>query len=274
MSRETTVVQDRRLALVTGASAGIGAAYARLLAERGYDLALSARRVERLEALAAELSARWGITALIAPADLAEPGGPQAVLDQIAAHGRVVDVLINNAGYGLTGSYARTRWADQQAFLQVMVTAPCEFAHKVLPGMVERRFGRIVNVASVAGLMPGAAGHTLYGPAKSLLIKFSQGLHLEAAPYGVHVTALCPGFTYTEFHDVNGTRAHTTAMTPRFAWLHAGPVVEAGWRAVEANRPVCVPGITYKAVCSLMKLVPDSLALAVMRAAGPRFRQL
>ena len=161
MSRETTVVQDRRLALVTGASAGIGAAYARLLAERGYDLALSARRVERLEALAAELSARWGITALIAPADLAEPGGPQAVLDQIAAHGRVVDVLINNAGYGLTGSYARTRWADQQAFLQVMVTAPCEFAHKVLPGMVERRFGRIVNVASVAGLMPGAAGHTL-----------------------------------------------------------------------------------------------------------------
>jgi short-subunit dehydrogenase len=263
----------RRLALVTGASAGIGAAFARTLAARGYDLALSARRVERLEALAAELRSRHGIEVLVAPADLAEPAGARQVLDQVAAAGRPVDVLINNAGYGLPGAFAETRWAEQQAFLQVMVTAPCELAHKLLPGMVERRYGRIVNVASVAGLLPGAAGHTLYAGAKSLMIKTSQSLHLEAAPHGVHVTALCPGFTYTEFHDVNGTRARVSAATPTWAWLPADRVVEAGWRAAEANRPVCIPGVVYKLICGAAKLVPESLALAVMRAQGPRFRR-
>ena len=265
---------SRRLALVTGASAGIGAAFARTLAARGYDLALSARRVDRLEQLAAELQARHGVEALIAPADLARPDGVQQVLDQVAAGGRVVDALVNNAGYGLTGAFARTRWADQQAFLQVMVTAPCELMHKVMPGMVERRFGRIVNVASVAGMIPGAAGHTLYGGAKSLMIKASQSLHLEGAPLGVHVTALCPGFTYTEFHDVNGTRAKVTAGVPTWAWLQAERVVEEGWRAVEANRALCVPGLGYKLVCAGAKLMPESLALAVMRWQGPRFREL
>jgi short-subunit dehydrogenase len=264
----------RRLALVTGASAGLGEAFARHLAARGHDLVLSARRTERLEALAGELRGGHGVEALVAPADLADPAGPQAILDQVAAAGRTVDVLINNAGYGLPGAFAQTRWADQQAFLQVMVTAPCELAHKLVAPMVARRFGRIVNVASVAGLLPGAAGHTLYAGAKSLMIKASQSLHLEAAPHGVHVTALCPGFTYTEFHDVNGTRAQVSAATPTWAWLQADAVAAAGWRAVEANRAICVPGLVYKLICGGAKLVPESLALAVMRAQGPRFRQI
>jgi short-subunit dehydrogenase len=263
-----------RLALVTGASAGIGEAFARALAARGYDLALSARRTERLDALAAVLRARHGVEALVAPADLAEETGPQAVLEQIAAHGRVVEVLINNAGYGLPGAYAGTPWADQRAFLQVMATAPLELAHKVLPGMVERRFGRVVNVASLAGLVPGSAGHTLYPAVKSLLIKFSQSLHLEAAPHGVHVSALCPGFTYTEFHDANHTREKARAAVPRWAWLKADAVAEAGWRAVEANRPICVPGLAYKAIYAATKLLPDPVMLAIMRREGPRFRQL
>lgn len=263
----------RRLALVTGASAGIGAAFARYLAGQGYDLALSARRLDRLEALAAELRDRHGAAALVAPADLAAPDGAQKLLDRISEGGRRVDVLINNAGSGLTGAYAQTRWADQQAFLQLMVTAPCELAHKLLPGMVERRYGRIVNVASVAGLIPGAAGHTLYAATKSLLIKFSQSLHLETAAQDVHVTALCPGFTYTEFHDVNGTRAQISAATPSWMWLQADRVVAAGWRAVEANRAICVPGLVYKLICGGVRLIPDPLALAVMRAQGPRFRK-
>jgi len=265
---------SRKLALVTGASAGIGAAFARLLAARGYDLALSARRVGRLGALAAELGERHGVEALIAPADLADPAGPSRILQAIAARGRDVDVLVNNAGYGLPGGFVQTAWAEQQAFLQVMVAAPCELAHGVVAGMVERRFGRIVNVASVAGLLPGAAGHTLYAGAKSLLIKASQSLHLEVAPHGVHVSALCPGFTYSEFHDVNGTRARVSAATPKWAWLQAEAVVAAGWGAVEANRAVCVPGLAYKLICGAAKLVPDSLALAVMRRQGPRFREL
>lgn len=265
---------ERRLALVTGASAGIGAAFARSLAARGYDLVLSARRAERLHALATELRHRHEAASIVAPADLSRPEGVQQILDAVVAvHDRPIDVLINNAGWGLPGAFAQTAWADQQAFLQLMVTAPCELAHKLTPGMIARRWGRIVNVASVAGLIPGAAGHTLYAGAKSLMIKFSQSLHLEGAPHGVHVSALCPGFTYTEFHDVNGSRAQITAATPRWAWLQADAVAEAGWRAVEANRAICIPGLPYKVICAAAKLVPDSLALAVMRAQGPKFRQ-
>jgi short-subunit dehydrogenase len=265
---------DRRLALVTGASAGIGAAFARILASHGYDVALTARRADRLEKLAEEISLRYGVETLTVTADLAEPEAPGHILDYLTAHGRTVDALINNAGYGLAGSYGDTRWEDQKAFIQVMMTAPAELAHRVLPGMTHRRFGRIVNVASLAGLVPGSAGHTLYGATKAFLVKFSQSLHLEAESQGVHVTALCPGFTYSEFHDVNGTRAQLTAATPPWLWLGADEVAAAGYEAVEANRPICVPGAPNKAIAAFSKLIPDDWALALMASQGPRFRKV
>jgi short-subunit dehydrogenase len=265
---------DRRLALVTGASAGIGAAFARILASHGYDVALTARRADRLEKLAEDIRLRSGVETLVVAADLAEPEGPGQVLDHLTAHGRTVDVLINNAGYGLPGAYAETSWSDQQAFIQVMLTAPCELTHRVLPGMVARRFGRIVNVASLAGLIPGAAGHTLYAATKSFLVKFSQSLHLETEGQGVHVTALCPGFTYSEFHDVNGTRAQVSASTPPWLWLGADEVAAAGYEAVEANRVICVPGAPNKAIAAVAKLLPDDWALALMASQGPRFRKV
>ena len=154
---------SRRLALITGASSGIGAAFARLYAGHGYDLAITARRADRLEAVADEVRLRHGVEVLVIPADLADAASPQAILTQISAHGRSVDALINNAGYGVPGAYAATRWDDHQAFLQVMLMAVCELTHKVLPGMVERRFGRIVNVASLAGLVPGGRNRALRG---------------------------------------------------------------------------------------------------------------
>jgi short-subunit dehydrogenase len=265
---------ERRLALVTGASAGIGAAFARIYASHGYDVALSARRAERLEALGEEIRLRWGVETLALPADLAEAAAPAELLERLAAQGRAVDALVNNAGYGLPGGYAATSWAEQARFLQVMVTAPCELAHRVLPGMVERRFGRIVNVASLAGLAPGAAGHTLYAASKAFLIKFSQSLYLENEATGVHVSALCPGFTYSEFHDVNGTRAQVSASTPPWLWLGADEVAATGYEAVEANRPVCVPGAPNKALAALAKLIPDDWGLALMASQGQRFRKL
>jgi short-subunit dehydrogenase len=261
---------DRRLALVTGASAGIGAAFARHLAARGFDLALTARRRERLTALAEELTADHGVETIVAPADLADTGGPQAVLDQLD---RPVEVLINNAGYGLPGGFARTTWADQQALLQLMATSPCELAHKTLPAMLANRYGRIVNVASLAGLVPGAAGHTLYPAIKSLMIKFSESLHLEAAPHGVHVSALCPGFTYSEFHDVNGMRERITAGMPCWMWGTAEAVVEAGWRAVEQNRPICIPGRVNQTLAAVARLVPESLALRIIASQSHRYRE-
>jgi short-subunit dehydrogenase len=265
---------DRKLALVTGASAGIGAAFARIFASHGYDLALTARRADRLETLAEEIRLRSGVETLTLPADLADPAAPSKLLDQLVANGRVVDALVNNAGYGLPGAYANTRWEDQKAFLQVMVTAPCELAHRVLPGMAERRFGRIVNVASLAGLIPGSAGHTLYGASKALMVRFSQSLHLEVADQGVHVTALCPGFTYSEFHDVNGTRAQISSSTPPWLWLGADEVAATGYEAVEANRAVCVPGAPNKAIAAFAKLIPDEWGLALMASQGPRFRKV
>jgi short-subunit dehydrogenase len=265
---------DRRLALVTGASAGIGAAFARIYASHGYDVALTARRTDRLERLADEIRLRYGVETLTVTADLVEAAAPAAILDHLTAHGRVVDALVNNAGYGLAGTYAETRWEDQQAFLKVMVEAPSELAHRVLPGMVERRFGRIVNVASLAGLVPGAAGHTLYGAVKAYLVRFSQSLHLETQALGVHVSALCPGFTYSEFHDVNGTRDQISRSTPAWLWLGADEVAAAGYEAVEANRPVCVPGAPNKAIAAIAKVIPDDWALALMSSQGPKFRKV
>jgi uncharacterized protein len=264
----------RRLALVTGASAGIGAAFARIYASHGYDVALTARRADRLEALAGEIRLRFGVEALTLSADLGEPGATDAILNDIAGHGRVVDALINNAGYGLPGAYADTDWLAQRDMLQVMLVAPCELIHKLLPGMIDRKFGRIVNVASLAGLVPGSAGHTQYAATKSFLVKFSQSLHLENLANGVHVSALCPGFTFSEFHDVNGTRQQASQSTPDWLWLGADEVAAAGYEAAEANRPICVTGVPNKAIAAVAKLLPDDWALALMASQGARFRKV
>ena len=263
---------DRRLALVTGASAGIGAAFAKIYASHGYDVALTARRGERLERLAEEIRLAHGGETFVVPADLADPQAPSQILERLAAHGRSVDALVNNAGYGVPGGFSDSPWETHEAFLRVMLTAPTELAYRTLPSMTERRFGRIVNVASLAGLIPGSPGATLYGAVKSYLVKFSQSLHLENQASGVHVSALCPGFTYSEFHDVNDTREQISRSAPPWMWLGADEVAAAGYEAAEANRPICVPGAPNKAIAATVKMLPDEWALALMASQGPRFR--
>jgi short-subunit dehydrogenase len=144
-----------------------------------------------------------------------------------------------------------------------MLTAVVEMSHKVLPGMTERGFGRILNVASLAGMMPASPGETLYTPIKTFLVRFSQSLHLEALGTGVNVSALCPGFTFTEFHDVNGSRAKITKLTPKWLWLDAETVARQGYAALEANRPVCVTGVPNRIIAAIAKLTPDGAALAL-----------
>jgi short-subunit dehydrogenase len=263
----------RRLCLITGASAGIGAAFAEVYAANGYDLALTARREDRLRTLADDLHARFGVRVIAAPADLSQAGAVDGMMAAIAAQGGTVDVLVNNAGYGLPGLYARTRWSDQQALLQVLLNTVCELTHKVLPGMIDRGYGRIVNVASLAGLVPGLPSHTLYGPSKAFVVKFSQGLHTELLGTGVHVTALCPGFTRTEFHDANGTRSQTGPL-PGFMWETADVVARAGYAAVEANRAVEITGWPNRIIAGLAKLIPDRLILTLVGRAVHRMRQV
>jgi len=264
----------RHLCLVTGASAGIGASFARIYASHGYDVALTARRGDRLERLADEIRLRYGVETLVIPADLADEAACDQLLSELNANGRVVDALINNAGYGVPGTYAGTSWSDQRAFLQVLLIAVCELTHKLLPGMIERKYGRIVNVASLAGLVPGAAGHTLYGATKSFLVRFSQSLHQENLDKGVHVSALCPGFTYSEFHDVVQIREQITRSTPAWLWMGPDEVAAAGYEAAEANRAICVPGAPNKTIAALTKLTPDDWVLALMARESGRFRQV
>lgn len=260
--------------MITGASAGIGAAFARIYASHGYDLALTARRADRLEALADEIRLRFGVETYVIADDLADPAAVDRILAEIEAQGRVVDALINNAGYGLPGDYAATDWDAQARLHQVLVTAVLELSHKVLPGMIERRFGRIVNVASIAGLIAGSPGATLYGPAKAYLVRFSQSLHMEARTKGVHVSALCPGFTYSEFHDVNGSRATLNSRMPSWVWMGADEVAAAGYEAAEANRPLCVPGVHNQVLSAIAKVLPDEWVMGLMQSRLGRFRGL
>lgn len=253
---------SRRLCLITGASAGIGAAFAQLYASRGWDLALTARRADRLEATAESLGKAYRVEVFALPADLAEPAAPERLLAEIAARGRDADGLVNNAGYGMIGPYAGSDWARHQALIQVLAVAPAELAHRVLPGMLERGFGRIVNVASLLGLTPSIPDHGLYSASKSFLVKLSETLHQESLGKGVHVTALCPGLTRSEFHDAPEIMA-PTALAPGWLWMDAEAVAKAGYEAVEANRPICVPGAPYKALAALGRLLPERLGVKV-----------
>jgi short-subunit dehydrogenase len=262
---------SNRRALITGASAGIGEAFARELARRGFDVVLTARRTDRLESIAAELRERHAIEAVVAPLDLARADAAEALVAALDAQGLHIDLLVNNAGYGLTGYLDEQPWNAHAAFIQVLMTAPTELAWRLLPGMKARGYGRIINVASLAGHVPGSAGHTLYAASKAYLIKFSQSLALETKGTGVHVTALCPGFTLSEFHDVNGSRPLVSKM-PGFMWMDAPTVAREGMDAVEAGKAVYVNGRVNRLIKGLFKLLPDALALKMVERQGSRFR--
>jgi short-subunit dehydrogenase len=254
---------SRRLALITGASSGIGKALAQEFAANGWDLALVARREDRLRALADQLEEQHRIETLVIAADLNDPDAPRAIVDAVESRERQIDALVNNAGFGLPGTYTRTSWKQQSDFIQLMYTSYCELVHRVMPGMEERGYGRILNVASVAGIMPGSRGHTLYSSVKSALIKFSQSLHLEGKASGIHVSALCPGLTYSEFHDVNNTRKLVSKM-PKFWWLEAEEVAKAGYDALQRNRVVCVPGLWWKFLTGLNQVLPGPASMWLM----------
>ena len=264
---------SRRTALITGASAGIGAALARVYAQNGWDLILTARREDALTALAREL-ADTGTAVTVLPFDLADPATPRAMVAALHDRGLIVDALVNNAGFSRTTGFLATDPADHAAMLQVMLTAPIELSRMLLPGMVERGFGRILNVASLAGLMPATGGDTLYGPIKSFLIKASQGLHLETAGTGVYVTALCPGYTLSEFHDVNGSREQVSSAYPSWMWMSADAVARAGYGGVEANRPKVVPGLANQILSVIPKLLPDAVALDIIGGHAKRLKRI
>jgi uncharacterized protein len=261
-----------RTALVTGASSGIGKAFAELLAARGYALVLTARRRDRLEELAAALRQRHGIAVHTIAADLADAGASSAIAAELQQQGMAIDVLVNNAGYGVPGSYVNVAWPDHSRFMQVMVTAVLDLTYRLLPPMIARGWGRVINIASVAGLVPSPAGHTLYGASKAFLIRFSEALASENVAKGVHVTAVCPGFTYSEFHDVTGTRDKMNQV-PGMLWLTAADVAREGYDAVMRGDSVVVNGRIYRLLVWLNGALPRGVAKWVSGMAGKRYRK-
>ena len=263
------MTQPSAYALITGASSGIGADIAREYASRGKPLILTARRTERLEALAAELSTR--VACVVIAADLADPATPARLFAETSSRGLFVDTLVNNAGYGVPGRYLSSDWKTHADFLQVMITAIGQLTYLYLPAMEAAGRGRILNVASLAGLVPASAGHTMYGATKAWLIRYSECLALEVEAKGVHVTALCPGFTYTEFHDVNGMREKVSKL-PKMLWLTSEQVAKIGVDAVESGKTRVVTGTANKAVAFVSKYLPDALARALVASKSKDFR--
>lgn len=256
-----------RTALITGASAGIGESFARYLAAEGYSLLLVARRADRLNQLAQTLSREHGIRCSILAADLTDPSAPAAIVKHAQEEGIAIDILINNAGLGSSTAFAKASWSSLNDEIQLMITTLTELTHRVLPGMLERQWGRIINLSSLAALSPPGAS-LLYSAIKSYVLVLSQSLNMELKPQGVHVSALCPGFTRSEFHDVMGVRDSANRL-PGILWQAPEDVVREGWAAVMKGKPVCVPGSVNKLIAGSLRPLPLGVQYFLSEAMNP-----
>ncbi|MEI7716876.1 MAG: SDR family oxidoreductase [Mycobacterium sp.] len=249
----------RPVALITGPTSGIGAGYARRYARDGYDLVLVARDAGRLTALSDELRGRAG-TVEVLPADLAEPADRAKVAERLGAG---VRVLVNNAGFGTTGDFWATDPAVLQSQLDVNVTAVMHLTRAALPAMLGAGAGTVVNIASVAGLVPGRG--STYSASKAWVIAFSEGLAVGLQGTGVGVHAVCPGYVHTEFHARAGIDMTTL---PSFMWLEVDDVVNASLADIAAGKVISIPGTQYKAVATVGRLMPRGLMRAVVKRVG------
>lgn len=249
-------------ALITGASSGIGEELARVHAAAGGDLVLVARREERLDKLAEELSEEHGVECLVLARDLVPAGAAEALYAELAERGVEVDYLINNAGFGGHGLFYERAWEDDRAMIQLNVLALTALTRAALPAMVERGRGRVLNVASMAGFLPGPY-QAVYYATKAFVQSFSQAVDSELAGTGVTVTALCPGLTDTEFidrADLGGSRFVKTSFA-----ASARQVAEAGYRAMLGGDAVIVPGLLNKATMGIMRFAPRGILTRVSK---------
>ena len=249
-----------KTALVTGASSGLGTEFARQLAARGADLVLVARDREALERLAGSLRVSRGVAVEVLVADLVDPAGLDAVAERLSDPDRPVEVLVNNAGFGLDLDFAANDYADEERHLDLHVRATMRLCHAALQGMLARGHGRIVNVASVAAFLPRGT----YGAVKSWVVSFSRWANAAYAPRGVTVTAVCPGFTHTNFHERLGLPPGEEGVPP-FLWLDASTVVREALRASARGAAVSIPSLRYRALIGAARLVPAPLAARLAR---------
>ena len=238
--------------MITGASAGLGREFARQLAAKGTNLVLVARRLAPMEALADELAAAHDVSIDVLPADLSDPAAPASLFDEVTRRRLVIDYLVNNAGSGGPDLLDDRDWQASRDYLELMMIATAAMCHFFVPPMRERGFGRVVNVASVAGQVT-VSGDYSYGPTKAYLIALSRGLATALEGSGVHVLALCPGFTHTDFH-ASEKLTRMKKATPDFIWYDADVVVREGLAALEKGRVVYTSGRLYRFLVPLLQM--------------------
>ena len=258
----TSTTRTAKTALVTGASAGLGLELARLAAKDGHDLVLVARRRERLEALAAELTAAHGVQVIVIAADLSDQAAPAAIAQRLRADGKQIDFLINNAGFGSCGPFSKAVLEREVEMVHLNIRALMQLTHLFLPEMLARKSGRILNVASVAGFLAGPYMATYYA-SKAFVLSFTEALSSELVGTGVTITASCPGPTKTEFGTVAGN--HKTELFKRNV-AQAAPVARHAYRAMMAGKVVAIPGLMNKLIAQSTRISPRAWLRAI--AAG------
>jgi hypothetical protein len=239
-------------ALVTGATSGIGESFTRLLATKGYDLVLVARDKKRLQERAKSLESEFKIKVEVLPADLSVALQLAKVEKRLANPKSPIEVLINNAGFGIKDSFLKSDIADEILLIDVLAKAPMQLMHSVLPQMLKRNSGVIINVSSVASFIAGGT----YSAAKAYLTVHTESLHTELAKTNIKISALCPGFTHTEFHQRGMMKM---SGLPNFMWLEADRVVAESWRAAMAGKAICIPGWRYKTLSTIARFGPRPL---------------
>ena len=237
----------KKWALVTGATAGIGESFTRLLAAQGFNLVLVARDETRLHERAQGLKDKFGAESVVIVADLATESGCAQVEEFIKSN--EIEVLINNAGFGINKAFTMSDLAKEEEVLKVLVRTPMRLMHVILPGMKERNSGTIINVSSVASFIAGGT----YSAAKSYLTVLTEAVNTEVKSTNIKVSALCPGFTRTEFHQRGKMKM---SGLPDFMWLNSDKLVEQSWKDAQANKPVSIPGWQYKLLVAIVSIAP------------------
>jgi short-subunit dehydrogenase len=248
-------------ALVTGASSGIGEEMARLLAREGFDLVLVARTRERLESLAAELSTAYGIRAIAIADDLADPAAAARVVERIEAERVEIGVLVNNAGFGRFGRFSRIPWEIERDMIQLNVVSLVELTKRLLPAMLERRAGRIMNVASTAGFQPGPL-MAVYYATKAFVLSFSEAVNREVRGSGVTVTALCPGPTATGF--VDAADMYKSKLFKRNTPMRSADVARIGYHGMMRGKSVVIPSLVNWLMAFSVRVSPRDLVTSVV----------
>jgi len=259
-------------ALVTGASSGIGLEIARSLAKRSYNLILVARREEQLNKIAAEIKNDFSINVEVFSADLANPLAPNAIYNFCNEKNLIVDILINNAGYALPNQFHKTPMQDEEDCLRVLGISVIALTKIFLPDMLERRSGKIMIVSSVASFAPPSTIQVLYGPVKTFMNRFSDGININYKHKGITSTSVCPGYTVTGFHTASGTQTHMDNV-PSFMKLDAKVVAEEGLDAMFKGKRLSVPSLRYKVIVFLIKYASTLLNLFSNQLSGGRYKK-